>query len=289
MPRRDDLHKILLIGSGPIVIGQAAEFDYSGTQACRVLIEEGYEVVLVNSNPATIMTDPEVASTTYIEPLNPATLAQVIERERPDALLGTLGGQTALNLAKALYEDGTLERYGVELIGANYEAINRAEDRELFRETMTRAGLRVPRSTIAHTLADAEVLFALLLDRLDRAMAPAGAVADLVATTPGRLNVLLADGTSLWATTWGDTLWWRPVGAGPARRAPAAADRRPDGADGAGVVVASEPLDDDPAWTAVPERSLLEATREGDAVAVRVRPLAAPFPTTYKEEGVPVA
>jgi len=137
--------------------------------------------------------------------------------------------------------------------------------------------------------SDAEVLFALLLDRLDRAMAPAGAVADLVATTPGRLNVLLADGTSLWATTWGDTLWWRPVGAGPARRAPAAADRRPDGADGAGVVVASEPLDDDPAWTAVPERSLLEATREGDAVAVRVRPLAAPFPTTYKEEGVPVA
>jgi carbamoyl-phosphate synthase large subunit len=156
MPRRDDLHKILLIGSGPIVIGQAAEFDYSGTQACRVLIEEGYEVVLVNSNPATIMTDPEVATTTYIEPLNPATLAQVIERERPDALLGTLGGQTALNLAKALYEDGTLERFGVELIGANYEAINRAEDREIFRETMTAAGLRVPRSTIAHSLTEAE-------------------------------------------------------------------------------------------------------------------------------------
>jgi carbamoyl-phosphate synthase large subunit len=160
MPRRDDLHKILLIGSGPIVIGQAAEFDYSGTQACRVLIEEGYEVVLVNSNPATIMTDPEVATTTYIEPLNPQTVAQVIERERPDALLGTLGGQTALNLAKALYEDGTLERYGVELIGANYDAINRAEDRELFRETMTTAGLRVPQSTIAHTLADAEAAVA---------------------------------------------------------------------------------------------------------------------------------
>src|SRR5947209_20233540 len=105
MPRRDDLHKILLIGSGPIVIGQAAEFDYSGTQACRVLIEEGYEVVLVNSNPATIMTDPEVATTTYIEPLLPSTVAQVIERERPDALLGTLGGQTALNLSKALYEE----------------------------------------------------------------------------------------------------------------------------------------------------------------------------------------
>ncbi len=156
MPRRDDIQKILLIGSGPIVIGQAAEFDYSGTQACRVLREEGYEVVLVNSNPATIMTDPEVATTTYIEPLLPSTLAQVIERERPDALLGTLGGQTALNLAKALYEDGTLERYGVELIGADYEAIDRAEDRERFRETMTGAGLRVPKSTIAHTIAEAE-------------------------------------------------------------------------------------------------------------------------------------
>ena len=140
MPRRDDIHKILLIGSGPIVIGQAAEFDYSGTQACRVLMQEGYEVVLVNSNPATIMTDPEVATTTYIEPLLPGPVAQVIERERPDALLPTLGGQTALNLAKALHEDGTLERYGVELIGADYEAIDRAEDRERFRDTMTAAG-----------------------------------------------------------------------------------------------------------------------------------------------------
>jgi carbamoyl-phosphate synthase large subunit len=156
MPRRDDIHKILLIGSGPIVIGQAAEFDYSGTQACRVLREEGYEVVLINSNPATIMTDPEVATTTYIEPLLPSTVAQVIERERPDALLGTLGGQTALNLAKALHEDGTLERHGVELIGADYEAIDRAEDRQRFRETMTAAGLRVPGSVIAHTLGEAE-------------------------------------------------------------------------------------------------------------------------------------
>ena len=132
MPRRDDLHKILVLGSGPIVIGQAAEFDYSGAQACKVLLEEGYEVVLVNSNPATIMTDPEFATATYVEPLLPEVVAQVIERERPDALLPTLGGQTALNLAKALYEDGTLERFGVELIGANYDAINRAEDRELF-------------------------------------------------------------------------------------------------------------------------------------------------------------
>src|ERR1700743_1005828 len=155
MPRRTDIRKILLLGSGPIVIGQAAEFDYSGTPACRVLQQEGYEVVLVNSTPATIMTDPEVATTTYIEPLLPGPVAQVIERERPDALLGTLGGQTALNLAKALHEDGTLERFGVELIGADYEAIVRAEDCERFRHTTTRAALRAPRSTIAHTTQDA--------------------------------------------------------------------------------------------------------------------------------------
>jgi carbamoyl-phosphate synthase large subunit len=160
VPRRDDLHKILLIGSGPIVIGQAAEFDYSGTQACRVLMDEGYEVVLVNSNPATIMTDPEVATTTYIEPLLAGPVRQVIEREKPDALLPTLGGQTALNLAKALHEDGTLERNGVELIGADYDAIERAEDRELFRDTMQRAGLRVPRSAIAHTIEDAQAAIA---------------------------------------------------------------------------------------------------------------------------------
>src|ERR1700748_1942989 len=156
MPRRDDIPKILLLGSGPIVIGQAAEFDYSGTQACRVLESEGYEVVLVNSNPATIMTDPEVASATYIEPLLPGPVTQVIERERPDALLPTLGGQTALNLAKALHEDGTLERFGVELIGANYDAINRAEDREQFDATMQAAGLRTARNTIATSVADAQ-------------------------------------------------------------------------------------------------------------------------------------
>src|SRR5437660_6327295 len=155
MPRREDIHKILLIGSGPIVIGQAAEFDYSGTQACRVLMAEGYEVVLVNSNPATIMTDPEVASTTYVEPLLPGPLAQVIEREKPDALLPTLGGQTALNLARTLHEDGTLQAHGVELIGADYDAIGRAEDRERFRDTMTTAGLRVPKSAIAHSVSDA--------------------------------------------------------------------------------------------------------------------------------------
>jgi carbamoyl-phosphate synthase large subunit len=155
MPRREDINKILLIGSGPIVIGQAAEFDYSGTQACRVLMDEGYEVVLVNSNPATIMTDPEVATATYVEPLLPRTVAQVIEREKPDALLPTLGGQTALNLSKALYEDGTLAKHGVELIGADYDAIDRAEDRERFRETMMTAGLRVPKSAIAHSISDA--------------------------------------------------------------------------------------------------------------------------------------
>src|ERR1700721_1782862 len=154
MPRRDDIHKILILGSGPIVIGQAAEFDYSGVQACKVLREEGYEVGLVTSNPATIMTAPEFADATYIEPLLPGPVAQVIERERPDALLPTLGGQTALNLAKALHENGTLERYGVELIGADYEAIARAEDRERFRDTMTEAGLRGPKSTIAQHADD---------------------------------------------------------------------------------------------------------------------------------------
>ncbi|HEU4656659.1 MAG TPA: carbamoyl-phosphate synthase large subunit [Capillimicrobium sp.] len=155
MPRRDDIHKILVLGSGPIVIGQAAEFDYSGVQACKVLLEEGYEVVLVNSNPATIMTDPEFATATYIEPLLPGPVTQIIAKERPDALLPTLGGQTALNLARTLYEDGTLERHGVELIGANYEAIGKAEDRDLFRQTMEEAGLKMPASAIATSVDQA--------------------------------------------------------------------------------------------------------------------------------------
>ena len=156
MPRRDDLHKILIIGSGPIVIGQACEFDYSGTQACKVLGEDGYEVVLVNSNPATIMTDPELAARTYIEPLDLATLTRIIEIERPDALLPTLGGQTALNLAVELDEAGALDLWGVELIGAGIEAIRRAEDRAQFRQAMAELGLRVPRSALAHTLDEAE-------------------------------------------------------------------------------------------------------------------------------------
>ena len=156
MPRRDDIHTILIVGSGPIVIGQAAEFDYSGVQACKVLREEGYRVVLVNSNPATIMTDPEFADATYVEPLLPGPVAKIIEREKPDALLPTLGGQTALNLAKALHDNGTLQRLGVELIGANYEAIACAEDRDLFGMAMTRAGLSMPNSAIATTLEEAK-------------------------------------------------------------------------------------------------------------------------------------
>ena len=156
MPRRDDIRRILIIGSGPIVIGQAAEFDYSGAQACKVLLEEGYEVILVNSNPATIMTDPEFATRTYIEPLTPGSVTKVIEREKPDALLPTLGGGTALDLARQLSEDGTLGKHRVELIGADYEAIRRAEDRELFRSTMERAGLRVPRSAAVKSMREAE-------------------------------------------------------------------------------------------------------------------------------------
>src|SRR5256714_6581290 len=155
MPKRTDIESILIIGSGPIVIGQACEFDYSGTQACRVLKAEGYRVVLANSNPATIMTDPEFADRTYIEPLEVDTLAAIVERERPDALLPTLGGQTALNLAMALHERGVLEAGGVELIGASADAIRTAEDRELFKAAMTEIGLAVPASGAATTLDDA--------------------------------------------------------------------------------------------------------------------------------------
>jgi carbamoyl-phosphate synthase large subunit len=158
MPRRDDIQKILLIGSGPIVIGQACEFDYSGTQACKALREEGYEVVLVNSNPATIMTDPETANRTYIEPLTPEIVAKVIERERPDALLPTMGGQTALNLAVALCKDGTLEKFGVELIGAKLPAIEMAEDRKLFKEAMERIGVAVCPSGLANTMEESRAI-----------------------------------------------------------------------------------------------------------------------------------
>mgnify|MGYP000123801375 FL=1 len=155
MPKRTDLRSILVVGAGPIVIGQACEFDYSGTQACKALKAEGYRVVLVNSNPATIMTDPEVADATYIEPITPAFVRRIIEAERPDALLPTMGGQTALNIAKALAEDGTLREFGVELIGARLEAIDKAEDRLLFREAMARIGLDLPRSRAVHSLEEA--------------------------------------------------------------------------------------------------------------------------------------
>ncbi len=156
MPKRTDIHRILLIGSGPIIIGQAAEFDYSGTQGAKALKEEGYEVILVNSNPATIMTDPEVADKTYIEPLITPVIEKIIEKEKPDALLPTLGGQTALNLAVDLYEKGILDKYNVKMIGANYEAIKKAEDRELFKEAMEKIGLEMPKSAVVKSLAEAE-------------------------------------------------------------------------------------------------------------------------------------
>src|SRR3954471_9884850 len=152
MPRRDDIHHVLVIGSGPIVIGQASEFDYSGTQACRVLREEGLRVSLVNSNPATIMTDPEFADATYVEPITVEYVTKVIEAERPDALLPTLGGQTALNTAVALHDAGVLEKYGVELIGADIDAIRRGEDREGVQGLVTKAGGEVPRSRVCHSL-----------------------------------------------------------------------------------------------------------------------------------------
>ena len=155
MPRRTDISSILIIGAGPIVIGQAAEFDYSGSQALKALKSEGYRVIVVNSNPATIMTDPELADATYIEPITPEIVAKICEKERPDALLPTMGGQTALNTALALYKDGTLDRLGIELIGANAQAIEKAEDREKFRDAMDRIGLESPRSAIVHTMAEA--------------------------------------------------------------------------------------------------------------------------------------
>ncbi|HEY5712321.1 MAG TPA: carbamoyl-phosphate synthase large subunit [Allosphingosinicella sp.] len=155
MPKRTDISSILIIGAGPIVIGQAAEFDYSGTQAAKALREEGYRIVLVNSNPATIMTDPDLADATYVEPITPAYVAAIIEKERPDAVLPTMGGQTALNTALALFKDGTLEKYGVVMIGADAEAIEKAEDRLKFREAMDRIGLESPRSAIAHNFDDA--------------------------------------------------------------------------------------------------------------------------------------
>ena len=155
MPKRTDLRSILVIGAGPIVIGQACEFDYSGTQACNVLRQEGYRVILINSNPATIMTDPEFAHRTYVEPITPYFIERIIERERPDAILPTMGGQTALNNAVALAESGVLEKYGVELIGAKLEAIKKAENREMFQKTMCEIGLETPRGSFVRSVDEA--------------------------------------------------------------------------------------------------------------------------------------
>ncbi len=154
VPKRKDLRKILIIGSGPIIVGQACEFDYSGSQACKALKEEGYEVILINSNPATIMTDPGMADRTYIEPITPEVVEKIIARERPDAILPTLGGQTGLNVAVFLARDGVYDRYGVEVLGASAEAISRAEDRELFKKAMQEIGIRVPDSGLAHSVEE---------------------------------------------------------------------------------------------------------------------------------------
>ena len=158
MPKRTDIQKIMVIGAGPIVIGQGCEFDYSGSKAVKALKEEGYEVVLVNSNPATIMTDPHLADSTYIEPLETETLTAIIAKERPQAILPTLGGQVALNSALALARKGVLAQYGVELIGARAEVIEKAESRELFRKAMKNIGLRVPDRGIAHNMVEARTL-----------------------------------------------------------------------------------------------------------------------------------
>ncbi|MGB3410915.1 MAG: carbamoyl-phosphate synthase large subunit [Microthrixaceae bacterium] len=195
MPRRNDLESILLIGSGPIVIGQACEFDYSGTQACRVLREEGYRVILANSNPATIMTDPDFADATYIEPLTPDVLEKIIAKERPDAVLPTLGGQTALNLAMDLSGSGVLDTYGVELIGADAEAIRTAEDRDLFKKAMIEIGLSVPASGVAHNMDDAAAIRADLgLPVVIRPAYILGGKGTGIASTPAEFDMMVARG-----------------------------------------------------------------------------------------------
>ncbi len=198
MPKRDDLHGILVIGSGPIVIGQACEFDYSGVQACKVLSAEGYRVVLVNSNPATIMTDPEFADATYVEPITPASVAKIIERERPDACLPTLGGQTGLNVAMELATTGVLDAHGVELIGASVDAIRRAEDRRMFKETMAAAGLELPRSTFAYSVDEAlgaaeEIGYPVVI----RPSYVLGGGGSGIVGSPGDLRAIVAEGLRL--------------------------------------------------------------------------------------------
>jgi carbamoyl-phosphate synthase large subunit len=198
MPRRTDLHRVLILGSGPIVIGQACEFDYSGTQACRVLREEGLEVILVNSNPATIMTDPDVATRTYVEPLDLDTITRIIETERPDALLPTLGGQTALNLAMELDEAGVLALWSVEVIGANPEVIRRAEDRALFRDAVESVGLRVPHSAVVTSLMEAEAARTVIgLPLVVRPAFTLGGTGGGIATTGEELRQIVEDGLHL--------------------------------------------------------------------------------------------
>jgi carbamoyl-phosphate synthase large subunit len=198
MPRRPDLKKILVIGSGPIVIGQACEFDYSGVQACKVLRAEGYEVVLVNSNPATIMTDPEFADATYVEPITPEFVARIVERERPDACLPTLGGQTGLNVAMDLVNSGEFEEYGCELIGASADSIRRAEDRRLFKETMTEAGLELPRSAFAYSVEEAlEAAERLGYPVVIRPSYVLGGGGSGVVATPAELRPVVAEGLRL--------------------------------------------------------------------------------------------
>ncbi|HET6466811.1 MAG TPA: carbamoyl phosphate synthase large subunit, partial [Geminicoccaceae bacterium] len=195
MPKRTDIQSILVIGAGPIVIGQASEFDYSGTQACKALRAEGFRVILVNSNPATIMTDPETADATYIEPITPAMVAKIVERERPDALLPTMGGQTGLNTAKALAEDGTLERFGCRLIGADLAAINKAEDRELFRAAMQRIGLDMPRSRVVRSLREAKEALAVTgLPAIIRPSFTLGGTGGGIAYTAGEFEQIVASG-----------------------------------------------------------------------------------------------
>ena len=167
MPRRSDIKKVMIIGSGPIVIGQACEFDYSGTQACKALRALGYQIVLVNSNPATIMTDPGMADATYIEPLNLQRMTEIIEKERPDALLPNLGGQTGLNLSSELHKAGVLDKYGVRIIGVQADAIQRGEDRLAFKETMKKLGIDLPKSELAYNVEEAEKI-------ADRARLPGG-------------------------------------------------------------------------------------------------------------------
>src|SRR5687768_15050178 len=195
MPKRTDIQPVLVIGSGPIVIGQACEFDYSGTQACRVLREEGLRVSLVNSNPATIMTDPEFADATYVEPITPEFVEQVIARERPDALLATLGGQTALNTAVALHDAGVLDKHGVELIGANIDAIRRGEDRQLFKDIVGRAGGEVPRSRVCHSMSEVrEAVGELGLPVVIRPSFTMGGLGSGMAHTPEDLDRLAGAG-----------------------------------------------------------------------------------------------